>query len=211
MTLAEWARIRKEERQRREREEQKAENQRRRRDQLEAQQQAARQQQAKHNQAYRAGEQVSMSTKNDSRIPLFFSSHFRREFSEDLPNGVTIPPLSSTQNSNLKNWNIAAQVATYGITATAGALTGLILTKNPSIAALGAVGGVMWGAYEANCIASVQEEFDKAYSQSGSVQVWREGWKFNVYGGGDSYTVANGPLSASYVAVTTYLLTGKVP
>ncbi len=42
MTLAEWARIREEERQRREREEQKAENQRRRLAQLEAQQQAAR-------------------------------------------------------------------------------------------------------------------------------------------------------------------------
>ncbi len=42
MTLAEWARIREEERQRREREEQKAENQRRRLARLEAQQQAAR-------------------------------------------------------------------------------------------------------------------------------------------------------------------------
>ncbi len=204
------------ERKRKAAEEQKLENQRHRLAQLEAQQQATRQQQAKHNQTYRVGEQVSMSTKNDPRIPLFFSSHFRREFSEDLPNGITIPPLSSTQNSNLKNWNVAAQVAIYGVTTGIGALvgagTGTLIPGGTAIGGtVGAITGVMWGAYEANCIASVQEEFDKAYSQSGSVQVWREGWKFNVYGGGDSYTVANGPLSASYVAVTTYLLTGKVP
>lgn len=186
------------ERKRKAAEEQKLENQRHRLAQLEAQQQATRQQQAKHNQTYRVGEQVSMSTKNDPRIPLFFSSHFRREFSEDLPNGITIPPLSSTQNSNLKNWNVAAQVAIYGVTTGIGALvgagTGTLIPGGTAIGGtVGAITGVMWGAYEANCIASVQEEFDKAYSQSGSVQVWREGWKFNVYGGGDSYTVANGP------------------
>jgi len=61
-------------------------------------------------------------------------------------------------------------------------------------------------------MSGVQEEFDKARERGGSVQVWRTGfWSFGVYGGGDTYTEANGPLSAAYVAVTTFFLTGKIP
>jgi len=59
----------------------------------------------------------------------------------------------------------------------------------------------------------VQDEFEEAYKQSGSITVWREGWMFNVdaNSGDNTYTQANGPLSALYVAGTTWILTGKIP
>ncbi len=151
---------------------------------------------------------------------LLFANAFQRRVKPDgIPdNSVEIPPLTSQQYTALKNWNVAAQVGIYGITIglTAG-FFGAIGSRGGIVGAfaggvMGAVAGAMWGAYEANCIASVQEEFDKAHERNGSVRVWREGrWSFGVYGGGDTYTVANAPLSAAYVAVTTFLLTGKLP
>jgi hypothetical protein len=78
---------------------------------------------------------------------------------------------------------------------------------------IGAIFGAAWGAYEASSVASVQDEFDEAFKQGSGVTVWREGWKFNVDGNraDGMYTQANAPLSALYVAATTWLLTGKVP
>jgi hypothetical protein len=59
----------------------------------------------------------------------------------------------------------------------------------------------------------VQDQFEQAYNRKESVEVWREGrWSFAVHGAGSSYyAVANGPLSATYVAATTFLMTGKIP
>ncbi|GAB4505799.1 MAG: hypothetical protein Fur0043_27970 [Anaerolineales bacterium] len=143
----------------------------------------------------------------------------RKQEAQAQQRAVEIPPLTSRQYAALKNWNVAAQVGVYGITAGLGAATGAAIgswaggpvgTATGGI--IGAVAGAMWGTYEANCIASVQEQFDKAHEQNGSVRVWREGrWSFGVYGGGDTYTVANAPISAAYVAATTFLLTGKIP
>ena len=103
--------------------------------------------------------------------------------------------------------------STYGFTTLVGALLVFIATKNPWLGIVGAVAGAMWGAYEVSCLTSVQEEFDAAYERSGSVTVWREGWRFNVdaNSGDNTYTQANGPLSALYVAGTTLILTGKIP
>lgn len=151
--------------------------------------------------------------KHNTPLPSSFisSSRFHKPLNKELPDGIIIPPLNTDQYVGLKNWNVAAQVASYGITAMIGAFVGIKFTGNPLFGAVGAIVGVMWGAYEANCIASVQEQFDQAYQQSGSVRVWREGWTFNVHGGGATYTVANAPLSAAYVATTTFFLTGKLP
>ncbi|GAB4494136.1 MAG: hypothetical protein Fur0016_30770 [Anaerolineales bacterium] len=171
--------------------------------------------------AARQAQQRAMDVNNNrpedqpmQKRQLLFANAFQRPVKPDgIPNNyVEIPPLTSQQYVALKNWNVAAQVGVYGITTMIGAAIGLMFLKHPVAGVIGAVGGVMWGAYEANCIASVQEQFDKAHERNGSVQVWREGrWAFGVYGGGDTYTVANGPLSAAYVAVTTFLLTEKLP
>ncbi len=69
----------------------------------------------------------------------------------------------------------------------------------------------MWGAYEANCIASVQDEFDKAYASGSGVEIARTGLSYEIYGGGATYSVTNAPLSAVYVAATTLILTGRIP
>jgi hypothetical protein len=132
---------------------------------------------------------------------------------------VEIPPLTAEQYAHLKNWNVAAQVATWGLTtgltAAAGFAIGVEIGGGVGAfvgGVVGAVAGVMWGTYEVSCLTAVQEQFDRAYDRRGSVRVWREGrWSFGVYGGGDTYAVANGPLSATYVAATTFLLTGKMP
>jgi len=124
---------------------------------------------------------------------------------------VTTPPLTPEQYAGMKNWNVAAQVGVYGFTAMAGAFTGLMLTAQPIFGAVGAAAGVMWGAYEANCIASVQDEFDKAYANGSGVEIIRNGLSYEAYGGGDTYSVANAPLSVAYVAATALILTGQIP
>lgn len=149
-----------------------------------------------------------------ARMEEKIKDHYRRPSDDQPPpDAVTIPPLTAEQHAALENWNAAVQVVTYGVTAMVGAFIGLRLTANPIWGAVGAIAGVMWGAYEANCIASVQDEFDQAYQQSSSLAVWREGWKFNVDANPNDgmYTQANGPLSALYVAGTTLLLSGKIP
>ncbi len=149
-----------------------------------------------------------------ARLEEKIKDHYRRPSDDQPPpDAVIIPPLTAEQYAAVENWNVAAQVAAYGFTAMTGAFIGLRLTANPIWGAVGAVVGVMWGSYEANCIASVQDEFEEAYKQSGGLTVWREGWRFNVdaNSGDNTYTQANGPLSALYVAGTTLILTGKIP
>lgn len=133
---------------------------------------------------------------------------------------VIISPLTAEQHTALANWNIAAQVGAYMLTAGIGVAIGAIVgvkIGGPAGGFAGTVIGAMlgagWGAYEALCIASVQDEFDEAYQRGSSITVWREGWRFNVYasGGDMTYVEANAPLSMLYVAVTTYLLSGKLP
>jgi hypothetical protein len=148
-----------------------------------------------------------------NRLEDSIKSHYQKPFNQTPASAVIIPPLTSEQYVALSNWNVAAQVLTYGITTMVGALAGLVFTKQPLFGVVGAVVGVMWGAYEANCIATVQDQFEQAYNRKESVEVWREGrWSFAVHGAGSSYyAVANGPLSATYVAATTFLMTGKIP
>ena len=146
-----------------------------------------------------------------NRLEDSIKSHYQKPFNQTPISAVIIPPLTSEQYVALSNWNVAAQVLTYGITTMVGALAGLVFTKQPLFGVVGAVLGVMWGAYEANCIATVQDQFEQAYNRKESVEVWREGrWSFAVHGAGSSYyAVANGPLSATYVAATTFLMTGN--
>jgi len=148
-----------------------------------------------------------------NRLEDSIKSHYQKPFNQTPISAVIIPPLTSEQYVALSNWNVAAQVLTYGITTMVGALAGLVFTKQPLFGVVGAVLGVMSGAYEANCIATVQDQFEQAYNRKESVEVWREGrWSFAVHGAGSSYyAVANGPLSATYVAATTFLMTGKIP
>lgn len=131
---------------------------------------------------------------------------------------VDIPPLLPNQYVALRNANVAAQVVTIGVTTGVTAAIGFAVglkaggpTGTLVGTIVGAMAGVMWGTYEVSCLSSVQEEFDKAYQAGRGVQVWREGWKYNVHGGGDTYTHVNAPISAAYVAVVTFLLTGKLP
>jgi hypothetical protein len=148
-----------------------------------------------------------------TRLEEKIKSHYRKPLNDQSPPyAVIIPPLTTDQYVAVKNWNAVAQVGVYGVTAMAGALIGVV-TRNPLVGAIGALAGVMWGAYESNCIASLQDEFDEAFKRGSGVTVWREGWKFNVDGNrvDGMYTQANAPLSALYVAATTWLLTGKVP
>jgi energy-converting hydrogenase Eha subunit A len=163
-----------------------------------------------------------METKTSlARLERNLKAHFRRPADKRPPSdAVTIPPLTAEQYTAVKNWNTAVQVATYGLTAGIGAIIGAIIGIAVGGVAGGIVGGVVgamlgagWGAYEAICISSVQDEFDEAYKQSSVVTVWRDGWKFNVDATSRDgmYTQANAPLSALYVAATTFLLTGKIP
>ena len=160
------------------------------------------------------GASLSAAKEYIARLEEKIKHHYRRPSDDQPPpDAVTIPPLTAEQHAALKNWNTAAQVVTYGFTTLVGALSVFIATKNPWLGIVGAVAGAMWGAYEVSCLTSVQEEFDAAYERSGSVTVWREGWRFNVdaNSGDNTYTQANGPLSALYVAGTTLILTGKIP
>ena len=181
---------------------------------------AARQQDAAHR-----GEKARierMETKEYiAQLEKNLKSHFRRPADDQPPpDAVIIPPLTNEQSEAMKNWSTAAQVATYAITAGIGAGVGAIIGIAVGGVAGGVVGGVVgamlgagWGAYEALCIASVQDEFDEAHQQGSSITVWRDGWKFNVDGNNHDgfYTQANGPLSVFYVAATTWMLTGRIP
>lgn len=133
------------------------------------------------------------------------------------PDAVTIPPLTAQQHARLKNWNMVAQVGTYSLTGSAGAGIGagigLVFWKQIHVSPVGAFAGVMWGAYEALCMASVQDEFEEAYRQRSGVKVWREGLHLNVDGNPDDglCTKVNSPLATVYVAVVTWVLSGKLP
>jgi len=156
-----------------------------------------------------------------ARLEEKIKAHYRRPSDDQPPPGaVIVPPLTAEQYAAVENWNVAAQVGVYGITAGIGAIVGASIgikigggAGGMAGGVIGAIAGAMWGAYEANCIASVQDEFDEAYKQSGNITVWREGWRFNVDANSNdhTYTQANGPLSALYVAGTTLILTGKIP
>jgi len=129
---------------------------------------------------------------------------------------VTTPPLTPEQYAGMKNWNVAAQVGVYGFTTGLGVIMGFWLGGAIpggafAGAVIGAAAGAMWGAYEANCIASVQDEFDKAYANGSGVEITRNGLSYEIYGGGDTYSVANAPLSVAYVAATALILTGQIP
>jgi hypothetical protein len=154
---------------------------------------------------------------------LFAPSSRIREKKDDVsPDGVIIPPLSNKQYVDLTNLNAAAQVGVMGITTGAGILFGAVigfLLSGPlggsftlPGAVIGGAIGAMWGGYEVSCLTSVQRQFDKAYQQSGSIQVWHDSlWAYNVSGGGDTYAHANGLLSGPYVYITTGILAGKFP
>jgi outer membrane lipoprotein SlyB len=165
------------------------------------------------------GMEAEMKKTMLSLTPVLTLSVHRREKKDDVsPDGVTIPPLSHKQYIEMNNLNTAAQVGVYGVTAGTGAMVGAVIGLKVGGpvgmavgAVIGAIAGTMWGAYEANCLTSVQSEFDKAYQHSTGVQVWREGLAYNIYGGGESYTHVNAPLSVAYVAITTFVLTGKFP
>ncbi|MEJ5225869.1 MAG: hypothetical protein WHV44_15530 [Anaerolineales bacterium] len=163
-----------------------------------------------------------METKTSlAKLETHLKAHFRRPSNKQPPsNAVIIPPMTAEQYTAVKNWNTAAQVGAVILTEGTGVIIGAIIGFKVGGLAGSIVGGVIgamlgagWGAYEAICIASVQDEFDAAYQQGGSVTVWRDGWKFNVDANSSDgmYTQANAPLSALYVAVTTLLLTGKMP
>jgi len=155
-----------------------------------------------------------------NRLEDSIKSHYQKPFNQTPISAVIIPPLTSEQYVALSNWNVAAQVATYGITAGVSAGIGAVigfLVGGPSGAfaggVIGAIIGATWGTYEVSCLTAVQDQFEQAYNRKESVEVWREGrWSFAVHGAGSSYyAVANGPLSATYVAATTFLMTGKIP
>jgi hypothetical protein len=155
-----------------------------------------------------------------NRLEDSIKSHYQKPFNQTPASAVIIPPLTSEQYVALSNWNVAAQVATYGITAGVSAGIGAVigfLVGGPSGAfaggVIGAIIGATWGTYEVSCLTAVQDQFEQAYNRKESVEVWREGrWSFAVHGAGSSYyAVANGPLSATYVAATTFLMTGKIP
>lgn len=146
------------------------------------------------------------------------SAHIHEKKGETSPNGVYIPPLTDAQYVAVKNLNTASQVAFYGVTAGVGAGVGAAIgffAGGPpgafAGAVVGAVLGAMWGAYEASCLVSVQNQFDKAYQQSAGLQIWRAGWAYNISSGGNVYSHINAPLSAMYVLITTFALTGKIP
>ncbi|WP_322509519.1 hypothetical protein, partial [Anaerolinea sp.] len=128
-----------------------------------------------------ADEKIERMESRITQLEKNLKSHFRRPADDQPPSkAVIIPPLTNEQYAAVKDWNTAAQVVTYGITAMIGGLIGLVVGKHPLLGLAGAVAGVMWGAYEALCIASVQDEFDAAHQQGNGVTVWRDGWKFNV-------------------------------
>lgn len=149
----------------------------------------------------------------------FPSKPFRRWVkAEEIPGKyVEIPPLTSKQYAALRNANTAIQVVTAGVTTGISAMAGAAIgIRGGAVGGVvgtvvGAVVGSMWGAYEVSCLNSVQEQFDRAYRSGKSIQVWRQGWKYNVHGGGDTYTHVNAPISAAYVAIVTFLLTGELP
>ena len=142
-------------------------------------------------------------------------THYRRSSDDQPPSGtITIHPLTTEQYKNQKIWNTVAQVGVYGVAAMIGALIGLAVAKNPLVGAIGAAAGVIWGAYEANCIAAMQDEFDAAFEKSSSVTIGRKGWTFNVDGitNDGLCTQSVGPFSVLYVAATTFIFTkGKIP
>ncbi len=166
------------------------------------------------------GGSLSAAKEYIARLEGKIKDHYRRPYDDQPPpDAVMIPPLTTAQYVAVTNWNVAAQIATWAITTGLTAGISSAIGSRGGIAGtfaggvIGALAGAAWGAYETICIASVQDEFEEAYEQSGSVAVWREGWRFNVDGnsGDHTYTQANGPLSALYVAGTTWILTGKIP
>jgi energy-converting hydrogenase Eha subunit A len=154
-----------------------------------------------------------------NRLEDSIKSHYQKPFNQTPASAVIIPPLTSEQYVALSNWNAAAQVVAggfiTGITAATGFIIGIKFGPPGALigAVVGAMAGAMWGTYEVSCLTAVQEQFEQAYNRKESVEVWREGrWSFAVHGAGSSYyAVANGPLSATYVAATTFLMTGKIP
>ncbi len=151
-----------------------------------------------------------------STISRFFRNRIVRERTTDNDetdndSGVTIPPQSTEQYVRMSNVNEGVVVGSYGFTTLVGGAGGYAI-GGPLAALAGAVGGVMWGAYEESCLSAVQEQFDIAYQQNGSIQIRREGISFIVHGdGSNTEAVANAPLSIAYVAITSLLKTGKIP
>ncbi|MCC6260651.1 MAG: hypothetical protein IT311_07285 [Anaerolineales bacterium] len=230
MTLAEWARIREEERQRREREEQKAENQRRRRDQLEAQQQAARLAAQDNRNDYMedktdridAADNLQWETRQEtgSDKPSFALINNKNTNSDDnrQNNMIEIPPLTAEQYAALSNFNTAAQVSIF-IAAEVVSVAAGYLFGGLAGAFIGAIAGIGWGVYESSCMNAIQGELDRAYQDQNGIQIWRQEDTIGLYmyGGGnldasnDSVSLINGPLSNLYLGIMTWSMTGQAP
>jgi len=142
--------------------------------------------------------------------------------------GVVLPHLTPALYASLTNLNTAMQVNVYGLTTgigiSVGALVGFLIALGsgagmlvgPSAvftsAIIGSIGGAMWGTYESSCISAFQNELDAAYTQGVGVEISRHPvFGYYIYSGGETVSLANGPLSALYVSGVTYFLTHQIP
>jgi|WetSurMetagenome_2_1015567.scaffolds.fasta_scaffold418695_2 hypothetical protein len=146
-----------------------------------------------------------------------FDPLFHKKFINFSEKGI-ISTIDKKKSDNSVNWNVGILSLVIGITTGIwtgiGAAIGSILGPQPSLA-IGAWIGLLFGlllvSYEYCCIGAINEEIIKVNNESEKILVWRKGLLINVHGGGETYTVANAPLSILYLMFVTYRLTGKIP